>query len=308
MQNKLKIVFMGTPDFAVPTLERLIEKHEVLGVFTQPDKPKGRHMTLTPPEVKVCAMSHNIPVFQPSSVKHGEAMPILNELNPDVIVVAAYGQILKSDILEFPKYGCINAHGSILPKYRGAAPIQRAVLDGEVEAGVTSMMMGEGLDTGDMLVMKKVKIGENETAGELFDRLSNLAADVIEETLENIDSITPVPQNDEESTYAKMLSKEECPINWNKSAQEIHNQVRGLNPWPTATTTCNSVVFKIHSTLLTDRKTNDVPGTIKIEKGHIFVATGDNREIEICDLQPQGSKRMDAKSYLLGHNLEGVFE
>ncbi len=303
----MRVVFMGTPDFAVPILERLIEKHEVLGVFTQPDKPKGRHMTLTPPEVKVCACAHNIPVFQPESVKHGEAMPILNDLMPDIIVVAAYGQILKNDILEFPKYGCVNAHGSILPKYRGAAPIQRAVLDGEKYAGVTSMKMGEGLDTGDMLIMKKVEIGENETAGELFDRLSNLAADVIEETLDNIETIKPIPQNDEESTYAKMLSKDECPINWEKTAQEIHNQVRGLNPWPTATTELNSVVFKVHSTLLTDRKTNSLPGTINVEKGRLFVATGDQREIEILEIQPQGGKRMDVKSYLLGHTLEGAF-
>lgn len=303
----MRIVYMGTPDFAVPTLERLIEKHEVVGVFTQPDKPKGRHMTLTPPDVKVCAEAHNIPVFQPESVKHGEAMPILNDLKPDVIVVAAYGQILKNDILEFPKYGCINAHGSILPKYRGAAPIQRAVIDGEKEAGVTSMLMGEGLDTGDMLIAKKVTIGENETAGELFDRLANLAADVIEETLENITEITPIPQNDAESSYAKMLSKEDCPIDWTRTAQQIHDQVRGLNPWPTASTIYNSVIFKVHSTLLTQNKSKNKPGTITTDKGRIFVATGDN-DIEIIELQPQGGKRMDAKSYLLGHTLEGDFE
>ena len=304
----MRIVFMGTPDFAVPTLERLIEKHEVVGVFTQPDKPKGRHMTLTPSDVKVCATNHNIPVFQPESLKHGEAMPILDDLKPDVIVVAAYGQILKSDVLEYPKYGCINAHGSILPKYRGAAPIQRAVIDGEKYAGVTSMQMGEGLDTGDMLITKKVEIGENETAGELFDRLAALAADVIEETLDNIDSITPIKQDDSLSTYAKMLSKDECPIDWSKDAQTIHNQIRGLNPWPTATTTLNSVIFKIHMSHLTQTKSDKAPGTITVDKDKLFVATGDKQLLEIIELQPQGGKRMPVADYLRGHEMEGVFE
>lgn len=302
----MRIVFMGTPDFAVPTLERLIEKHEVVGVFTQPDKPKGRHMTLTPSDVKVCATNHNIPVFQPESLKHGEAMPILEDLKPDVIVVAAYGQILKSDVLDFPKYGCINAHGSILPKYRGAAPIQRAVIDGEAESGVTSMKMGEGLDTGDMLITKKVTIGENETAGELFDRLAALAADVIEETLDNIESIVPQKQDDSLSTYAKMLSRDDCPIDWSKDAQTIHNQIRGLNPWPTATTTLNSVVFKIHMSHLTQTKSDKAPGTITVDKDKLFVATGD-KELEIIEIQPQGGKRMPVADYLRGHTLEGVF-
>ena len=302
----MRIVFMGTPDFAVPTLERLIEKHQVVGVFTQPDKPKGRHMTLTPSDVKVCATNHNIPVFQPESLKHGEAMPILEDLKPDVIVVAAYGQILKNDVLEFPKYGCINAHGSILPKYRGAAPIQRAVIDGEAEAGVTSMQMGEGLDTGDMLIIKKVKIGENETAGELFDRLATLAADVIEETLDDIENITPIKQDDSLSTYAKMLSKDECPIDWSKDAQTIHNQIRGLNPWPTATTVNNSVIFKVHMSHLTGKETDKTPGTITVDNGRLFVATGD-KELEIIEIQPQGGKRMPVADYLRGHTLEGVF-
>ncbi|MDO5448352.1 MAG: methionyl-tRNA formyltransferase [Clostridia bacterium] len=304
----MRVVFMGTPDFAVPTLERLIEKHEVVGVFTQPDKPKGRHMTLTPSDVKVCATEHNIPVYQPESLKHGEAMPILNDLQPDVIVVAAYGQILKSDVLDFPKYGCINAHGSILPKYRGAAPIQRAVIDGEQYAGVTSMQMGEGLDTGDMLIIKKVEIGENETAGELFDRLAALAADVIEETLDNIESIVPQKQDDNLSSYARMLSKDECPIDWTRDAQTIHNQIRGLNPWPTATTEQNSVIFKVHMSHLTSRTTDKAPGTITVDKGQLFVATGDGKELEITELQPQGGKRMPVADYLRGHTLEGVFE
>lgn len=301
---------MGTPDFAVPTLCRLAEKHEVVGVFTQPDKPKGRHMTLTPSDVKVKAEELGIPVFQPESLKHGEAMPILEELKPDVIVVAAYGQILKSDVLYFPKYGCVNAHGSILPKYRGAAPIQRAVIDGETETGVTAMKMNEGLDTGDMLLVKKIPIGENETAGELFDRVAELAADTVEETLSNIEEYleNAIPQNDAESCYAKMLSKDECPIDWTKTAQEIHNQIRGLNPWPTATATINGETFKIHTSQKAENETAEKPGTIRTEKGRLFVAAGDGKELEIIEIQPQNGKRMRAEAYLLGHTLEGVFE
>ena len=306
----MRVVFMGTPDFAVPILERLAEKHEVAGVFTQPDKPKGRHMTLTPSDVKVKAEELNIPVFQPESLKHGEAMPILEDLKPDVIVVAAYGQILKSDVLNFPKYGCVNAHGSLLPKYRGAAPIQRAVIDGETETGITAMLMDEGLDTGDVLNVKTTEIGENETAGELFDRLAVLAADTIEETLENIEEFrkNAKKQDDEKSCYAKMLTKDECPIDWTKTAQEIHNQVRGLNPWPTATTTLDGATFKVHTTRKTDNRTTEKPGTIRTEKDRLFVATGDNKEIEITEIQPQNGKRMSAEAYLLGHTLEGVFE
>ncbi len=301
----MKIVFMGTPDFAVPTLERLIEKHEVLGVFTQPDKPKGRHMTLTPSDVKVCAEKFNIPVYQPESLKHGEAMPILEELQPDVIVVAAYGQILKEDVLNFPKYGCINAHGSLLPKYRGAAPIQRAVIDGEQYAGVTAMQMDVGLDTGDMLLAKSVEIGENETAGELFDRLAALAADVIEETLDNIDNLVPVKQDDNLSTYASMLSKAECPIDWTKDAKVIHKQICGLNPWPSAQTTLGTDVFKIHMSHLTEKTSDKAPGTIIDGK---YVVCGDGKVLELVEIQATGAKRMNIKDYLLGHKLEGVFD
>lgn len=301
----MKIVFMGTPDFAVPTLKRLAEKHEVLGVFTQPDKPRGRHMTLTPSDVKVVAEKLNIPVYQPESLKHGEAMPILEELRPDVIVVAAYGQILKEDVLNFPKYGCINAHGSLLPKYRGAAPIQRAVLDGEKYAGVTAMQMDVGLDTGDMLLAKSVEIGENETAGELFDRLAILAADVIEETLDNIDNLEPKPQDDAESSYAKMLSKAECPIDWNKPAFNIHKQICGLNPWPSAQTTLGTEEIKIHMSHMTDKTSDKLPGTIIDGK---FVVCGDGKLLELIEVQARASKRMNIKDYLLGHKLEGVFD
>ena len=307
----MKIVFMGTPDFAVPSLLRLIEDgHEVLGVFTQPDKPKGRGYILTPPPVKECALQHGIPVFQPESVKNGEAMPILSDLNPEIIVVAAFGMLLKSDILNFPKYGCINVHGSLLPKYRGAAPIQRAVIDGEEYSGVTIMQMGVGLDTGDMLLKKEVKIGENETAGELFDRLAEIGAEALSEALRLIEKgeLKPVPQDESLSTYAKMLSKAECPINWNDSAQTIHNKIRGLSPWPVATTNYGEDVIKLHGSLMTDKKTGATPGSILVEKNNLYVACGDGKLLEITVLQAPGAKRMNTADFLRGHKMEGVFD
>ncbi len=303
----MRIVFMGTPDFAVPTLLRLIsDGHEVVGVFTQPDKPKGRKLELTPSDVKVCALEHKIPVFQPKSLKNGEAMPILNELKPDVIVVAAYGMILREDVLNFPKYGCINAHGSILPKYRGAAPIQWAVLDGEKETGVTAMQMDKGLDTGDMLLTEKVTVGENETSGELFDRLSFLAADVISEVLclAEKGELHPVPQDDSKSTYARMLSKEDCPLDFSKPALEVHNKIRGLSPWPVAQTGLFGNVFKIHLSNLTDikAKPGTKPGSIFTDKNNMYVSCGDEYLLKLVTVQPKGSKKMSAADYLRGHN------
>ena len=220
----MKILYMGTPDFAVPSLLKLIEnKYEICGVLTQPDKPKGRGHKLTPPPVKECAIAHNIPVFQPETLKNEAFSEELKALNPDIIVVAAYGKILPSYILDYPKYGCINIHGSILPKYRGAAPIQRAVIDGEKETGITIQLMNEGIDTGDIIYIEKTPIGENETAGELFDRLALIGADVLIKTLDKIKdkSITRTPQNHDEATYAKMLDKETGKIDWTKSAKEI---------------------------------------------------------------------------------------
>lgn len=225
---------MGTPDFAVVSLENLINtgKHQIEGVFTQPDKPKGRGYTVTFSPVKDCAISHNIPVYQPETLKDGKAFEIIKELKPDVIVVAAYGKILPKEILDFPKYGCVNVHGSLLPKYRGAAPIQWSVLNGEKETGVTTMYMSEGLDTGDMLLKESTEIGENETAGHLFDRISEMGAELICKTLDALEKgeITPVKQDDALSSYSPMLSKKICPIDWSKSAKEVHNKIRGLNP------------------------------------------------------------------------------
>ena len=303
----MRIVFMGTPDFAVASLERLIsDGHNVVGVFTQADKPRGRHMTLTPPPVKVCAMEHDIPVYQPESLKHGEAMPVLEELQPELIVVAAYGMILKSDVLDFPKYGCINVHASLLPKYRGAAPINWVIINGEKETGVTTMQMNEGLDTGDMLVSEKIEIGADETAGELFDRLAVLGGDVLSETLERLAAGTlhPVPQNDAEMTYASMLSKKDSPIDWSRTAQEVHDQVRGLSPWPGAASVLDGKTFKIHRTKRTDMKRKDVPGRLLEEKGSLYAVCGDGMLLELCEVQPLGSRKMTSADYLRGHHPE----
>ena len=301
----MKIVFMGTPDFAVATLERLFQEgHDVVGVFTMEDKPRGRHMVLTPPPVKVCAQEHGVPVYQPKSLSHGEAMPILEKLQPDVIVVAAYGMILKSDVLHFPKYGCINVHASLLPKYRGAAPINKVILDGETVTGVTAMQMDEGLDTGDMLLSKSIAIGENETAGELFDRLAILGGDVIAETLEQAEAGTlhPVPQDNEKMTYAPMLSKKDSAVDWSRSAQEIHNQIRGLNPWPTAVTIYRGKNFKLHRSLLTGKTHAGMnPGTLIVQKDHLYVVCGDGAELELTEVQPLGSRKMSAADFLRSH-------
>lgn len=312
MNSRLRIIFMGTPDFAVSSLERLIaEGHEVVGVFTQPDKPKGRKHILTPPPVKECALLHHIPVYQPESLKHGEAIPILEQAQPDVIVVAAFGMLLKSDVLDFPKYGCINVHASLLPKYRGAAPINACILNGETETGVTTMLMNEGLDTGDILLSETVTIGENETAGELFDRLAVLGGTVLARTLEAIEAgtLTRTPQDDALSCYAGMLSKADSPVDWTRTAQEVHNRIRGLSPWPGALTTRDGSPLKLHRSVLapecSDGKTGcSEPGALFAEQGRLFVRCGDGNYVELLEVQPHGSRAMDTKSYLLGHPVE----
>ena len=298
----MNIVYMGTPDFAVKPLEKIInERHNVLGVFTQPDKPKGRGYSVTPPPVKECALKHGIPVYQPVSMKNGEAFEILSELKPDVIVVVAYGKILPKNILELPKYGCINVHASLLPKYRGAGPIQWCVLNGEQKTGVTTMNMAEGLDTGDMLFKPETQIGENETASELHDRLSVMGAELIVKTLTAVENNTLVPQkqNDEESSYAPMLTKELCNIDWSKSAQEVHNKVRGLNSWPVAVTFANGKRLKVFSTRIVEAKGE--AGTVIKEKP-LTVACGD-KSVEILEVQPEGKKRMSADDYVRGYRI-----
>lgn len=298
----MKIVFMGTPDFAVPCLEALIKSgYDVCGVFTQPDKPKGRGYALAPPPVKVTALENNIPVYQPTTLKDGEALKILNELSPDCIVVVAYGKILPKDILDLPRYGCINVHASLLPKYRGAAPIQWSVINGETETGVTTMYMDVGLDTGDMIMKKSCEIGENETAGQLHDKLSSLGAQLIVDTLKALEngSATREKQDDSQSCYSPMLDKSLCRIDWNQTAQQVHNKVRGLSPWPVAVASINGKKVKIHQTAKC--ADSGTPGEI-ISLSPLTVACGCGSVI-INELQLEGKKRMDSGSFLNGHKL-----
>ncbi|MEE1017495.1 MAG: methionyl-tRNA formyltransferase [Ruminococcus sp.] len=299
----MRIVYMGTPDFAVPALEKLAQSpdYTIAAVFTQPDKPKGRKMVMTPPDVKVCAEKLGIPVFQPSSMRSEEAYNSLKELNPDVIVVAAYGQILPKAVLDLPKFGCVNIHGSLLPKYRGAAPIQQSVLNGEKVTGVTTMLMDVGLDTGDILLKAETEIGENETAGELFDRLAVLGGELIIETLDKLKKgeITPQKQDESLATHTSKISKELCPIDFNKSAFEVHNKVRGLNPWPVAVTEIAGKTVKVYSSRVSDM--SGAAGTILSLKPFV-VACGD-KSVELIEIQPQGKKRMTSQAFLTGHKL-----
>lgn len=301
----MRIVFMGTPDFAVPCLKRLIEDgHEVVGVFTQPDKPKGRGYTLCPPPVKEEALKHDIPVFQPKSMKDGEAFSILQGLQPDLNIVVAYGKILPKEILYLPQYNSINIHASLLPKYRGAAPIQWSILDGEAKTGVTSMLMNEGLDTGDMLLQKEMEIPLDMNAGELHDALSLLGADVMSETIKALQNgdLHPVKQP-EESNYASMLSKALCPVDFHKSALEVHNQIRGLSPWPTATTVLLGKKIKLHKAELGSASNAPVGTILCKDKETIEIVCGDKQTISILELQQEGKKRMTAKDFLLGHKI-----
>lgn len=299
----MRVVFMGTPDFAVPCLQRLLaDGEEVVGVFTQPDKPKGRGYALAPPPVKAEALKYNIPVFQPNSMRDGAAVEILKELQPDLSIVVAYGKILPKEVLELPKYGSVNIHASLLPRYRGAAPIQWCILNGETETGVTAMQMNEGLDTGDMLLQKRLPISPEMTAGELHDALSVLGAEVMSETVRAIreSTLKPIPQP-QESNYAPMLTKALCPIDFHKTAQEIHNQVRGLSPWPSATAQFGEKRFKIYKTRCADISTDAAAGTVLAVGDAITVACGDGKAIAILELQPEGKKRMTAKAFLMGH-------
>ena len=302
----MKVVFMGTPDFAVPCLEKLIEYGcNVVGVFTQPDKPVGRKRVITPPAVKVCALNHGIEVFQPEKMRDGTALEIIKNLSPDLIVVVAYGKILPKEILKSAPYGCINIHGSLLPKLRGAAPIQWSVINGDEYSGVTSMQMNEGLDTGDMLVARSVKIDFSETSGELYDRLSIVGADVLEETLKKLEegTLTAVPQNDDESTYAPMLSKEISNINWNDTALTVYNKIRGLNPWPVAVTFIDGMKYKVFQAEYKEN-VGGKPGEIVENKKQLVVACGDGNGVSLKIIQPVGKKQMDIISFLAGNKLE----
>lgn len=300
----MKIVFMGTPDFAVPCLRRLIEDgHEIAGVFTQPDKPKGRKQILTMPPVKELALEHGIPVFQPQTMRDGSAYAVLKDLAPELIAVVAYGKILPEEILNLPRYGCVNIHGSLLPRYRGAAPIQWAVLHGEKVTGVTAMQMDAGLDTGDMLQWVQTEIGENETSGELYERLAGLGASLLSDTVANLSSgrVARTPQDGSLSSYAPMLSKELSPIDWHKSAATVHNQVRGLSPWPVASTRLEGKTLKIHRTALAGMAKGQ-PGVV-VSETPLLVACGDGNAVEILELQYEGGKRMETGAFLRGHRI-----
>ena len=303
----MRVIFMGTPDFAVPCLEKLIETEEVVGVFTQPDKPKGRGYELAPPPVKLCAEKYGIPVFQPTTMKDGKALEIIKSLNAELIIVVAFGKILTKEILESVKYGCINIHASLLPKYRGAAPIQWAVINGDKESGVTSMQMDEGLDTGDMLLSKSVEIGPDMTGGELHDALSLLGAEVMEETIKLLKENKLVPEKQGETTtaYAKMLSKDMCPVDFKKKSDEVHNQIRGLSPWPVATTKLNGRNLKLHKSRMTDNILPDyLPGSVHVTDHTLYVVCGDKKMLELIEVQEEGKKRMHIDDFLRGHRIE----
>ena len=304
--NKMKVVYMGTPDFAVAPLKAIIENgYEVVGVFTQPDKPVGRKAILTPPPVKVIAQEYNIPVFQPDSLKNGEGLRILEELKPDVCAVVAYGKILPADFLEFPKYGCVNIHGSILPEYRGAAPIQRSILDGKEFAGVTAQQMDIGVDTGDILFTEKTKILENETSGDLYERLTVIGAQLLVKTLNAVSAgeINPIKQDDSKSTHAAMLDKTMSPVDWSKSALEIHNQIRGLDPWPVAQTTLNGKNLKLFRSYVYENLGSGKAGEAIALKNGLGVFCGDGKAVVVTEVQYEGKKRMNAADFLRGCNL-----
>lgn len=303
--EKLNVVFMGTPDFSVPCLETLVKTENVKAVFTQPDKPKGRGFKMIPTPVKESALKYDIPVYQPVSLRKGEdaenSLNLLKEINPDLIVVTAYGQILPKEILDLPKYGCINIHASLLPAYRGAAPIQWCILNGEEKTGVTSMQMEEGLDTGDMLIKKETKIGINETSAELFERLAVMGGEVLQETLNAVknNTLQPVKQDDSLSSYSPMITKNMSNLDFSKSAEEIHNIIRGI----TGFTMLNGKRLKIYRSCLTYDFKDAQNGEI-VDLKNFGVKCGDGRIIKFEEVQLEGSKRMKVSDFLRGKKLE----
>ena len=305
----MNILYMGTPDFAVPCLEKLIsDDHVVKAVVTQADKPKGRGKKIIFTPVKECAVSHNIPVYQPETLKDEAFKEELERINPDVIVVVAYGKILPEYILNYPKYGCINIHASLLPRYRGAGPIQWCLINGETVTGVTSMYMEKGLDTGDMLIKKETPIGEYENCEELYNRLSILGAETLSETLILAEKgeLNPEKQSDSLSTYAPMITKDTGIIDWNKSSSEIINLIRGTYIWPVAHTLYKGETLKVYSALKGSTNATKLPGEIvSAGKLGLEVMCGDGNTIVIKDAQFFGSKRMSIESYLNGHNIDG---
>lgn len=309
----MRVVFMGTPDFAVDTLKTLVEsRHELVGVVTQPDKPKGRSGKLQLTPVKETALQYGIPVYQPERARDPEFFQILENLSPDVIVVVAFGQILPKTILQLPKYGCINVHASLLPKLRGAAPIQWSIINGDPESGVTIQQMDEGIDTGDILLVKKYTLDPKETGGSLFDRLASFGGPMVLEVLEQAEAgmLHPVPQNHEEHTRAKMLSKETGRIDFTQSALQIERLIRGLNPWPSAYTYLGDKMMKLWAAEVipaeqaaADGLNSAEPGTVvAVNKQDFVIQTGDGCLV-VQEVQLAGKKRMDTESFLRGYSL-----
>lgn len=304
----MRIVFMGTPDFASASLKKLIdEKFDVVGVFTQPDKPKGRGMELCASPVKELALENGLPVFQPVKMRDGTALAQIKALEPDILVVVAYGRILPDDILAVPKYGAINVHGSLLPKYRGAAPIQWAVLNGDKITGVTTMYLASEMDTGDIIYTAETEIGEYETSGELFDRLKDMGAELLVKTLRDIDAGTAprAPQDHSKASYVTMLDKSICPIDWNKTPREVLKHIYGLQPWPVATMELEGKTVRVFAAKYTDGKTEKVPGAVvSTDKGGLEIACADGETLLITEIQAPGKKRMGAEDYLRGHQIK----
>ena len=301
----MRIVFMGTPDFAAESLKKLIdEKYDVAAVFTQPDKPRNRGMQLSYSPVKQLALDNGIPVYQPTKLRDGTATELIKSLEPDILVVVAYGRILPDDMLAVPKYGAINVHASLLPKYRGAAPIQWAVLNGDKVTGVSTMYLASEMDTGDVIYTAETEIGEFETSGELFDRLMVMGAELLHKTLQDIEAgcAPRTPQNHAEASYVKMLDKSLSPIDWDRTPREIIKWIYGLQPWPVATTELQGGVFKVYAAQYTETQTSKAPGSIvSAGKNGIEIACAGGKTVMITELQAPGKKRMRAADYILGH-------
>ena len=302
----MKVLFMGTPEFAVPTLEAVVAAgHEVVGVYTQPDKAVGRKQVLTPPPVKVCAEKYGFPVFQPVTLRDGSAEENIKTLSPDIIVVVAYGKILPEALLSLPKYGCVNGHASLLPRHRGASPIQWSIVSGDKVTGVTTMYMAKGIDTGDMLLKAETEIGRDETAGELHDRLSVIGAELMVKTLKGLEegTITPEPQDESEATHAPIIDKEMGYLKFDAPATDICNLIKGFNPWPAAYFTVDGKRIKVFASKVSG-KTDKEPGTVVRSDGELIIACAEGTSLSLTEIQPEGKKRMTAKDYLTGHSLE----
>ncbi len=302
----MKIVFMGTPEFAVPCLQKIIDEgHEVVAVVTQPDKPKGRGKKLAMPPVKELALKYDIPVYQPLKAREESFVDTLKEMNPELIVVVAFGQILPKGILDIPKYGCVNVHASLLPRYRGAAPLNWVIINGEEKTGVTTMYMDEGLDTGDMILKSEIPLDDEITAGELHDKMMIDGAKVLKETIDLIEKgeAPREKQNNENTCYSPIMNKSLGNIDWNKSAIDIHNLVRGINPWPSAYTTYEGQTMKIWKTKVIDKNSDKDPGTIiSVDKEGINVSTSEGI-VQIKEIQMAGKKRMEVPEYIKGNNI-----